>query len=153
MPYSTILFDFDHTLFDSDASELASFESALTDAGVPEPLRYLEPYQGINRWLWAEVEAGKRHADTVARVRFERLAEEQSLDIDPAATAEAFRAGMGDNGSLYPGARAILEELSALARLALVTNGIGRIQRARIERCGITDLFDAIVGKRHAGGC
>jgi phosphoglycolate phosphatase-like HAD superfamily hydrolase len=39
MPYTTILFDLDHTLLDSDASEAAAFEMTLRAAGADRPDR------------------------------------------------------------------------------------------------------------------
>ena len=37
MKYETLLLDFDHTLFDSDASEAAAFEKTLSAFGVADP--------------------------------------------------------------------------------------------------------------------
>ena len=39
----------------------------------------------------------------------------------------------------------MLDELSGRASLALVTNGLSEVQRARIERLDIAQYFDAVV--------
>ena len=42
-------------------------------------------------------------------------------------------------------AREVLDSLAGTATLALITNGIGEVQRTRIERLAIEHYFDAIV--------
>ena len=71
VPYTALLLDLDHTLLDSDASEMLAFESAMASAGIADPGRYLPAYGQINRALWARVERGEITADQVRTVRFE----------------------------------------------------------------------------------
>ena len=52
---------------------------------------------------------------------------------------------MGSFGDLYPGARAVLEALAARSSLALVTNGLSAVQRARVERLALGPFFSAVV--------
>ena len=145
MRYTTLLFDLDHTLLDSDASEAAAFELTLRAAGVDRPERYFAPFDAINRVLWAGVEKGEFSPNDVRRMRFEQLVAATGLDADPIAMADLYVAGLGANGDLYPGATEVLDDLTSAASLALVTNGIGEVQRARIARTGIERYFDAIV--------
>lgn len=151
MRYSTFLLDLDHTLFDSDTSEHAAFAQTLRAAGITEPDRYREPYRRINLELWAGVERGELEATEVRGLRFERLVAEHGLDADPRKMANDFVAGLSANGELYTGALDVLEALSDCARLALVTNGLGEVQRARIERVGIGRYFGAIVVSAEVG--
>jgi HAD superfamily hydrolase (TIGR01549 family) len=65
--------------------------------------------------------------------------------------ADAFAQGMGEHGELYPGARKVLDDLAEIATLALITNGLSGIQRARIERLGIHDHFAAITISAEVG--
>jgi YjjG family noncanonical pyrimidine nucleotidase len=145
MRYTTILFDLDHTLLDSDASEVAAFDMTLRAAGVEDPARYFAPFEAINAVLWAAVEREELSPNEVRRLRFEQLVTATGLDADPVALADLYVAGLGANGDLYPGAVELLEAIAAHATLALVTNGIGEVQRARIARTGIEQYFDAIV--------
>lgn len=153
MPYTTLLFDLDHTLFDSDASEARAFAHALTAGGVAEPAAHFAAYTAINRGLWAQVERGELPTTAIKRVRFERLVAERGLAADPGALAEAFLDGMGRFGELYPGARDVLAALAARddLALALVTNGLSEVQRARIARLGLDAYFDAIVVSAEVG--
>ena len=151
MRYETILLDFDHTLFDSDTSEQTAFAQALLAAGVVEPMQYFKAYQTINLKLWAAVERGEFSPQQVRAHRFERLLAQENVDADPLQLADDFVAGLGANGNLYDGAREVLECLSRQASLALVTNGLGEVQRARVERLGIGEHFDAIVISAEVG--
>jgi YjjG family noncanonical pyrimidine nucleotidase len=151
MRYETILLDLDHTLFDSDTSEQAAFGQALETAGIVEPMQYFAAYQTINLKLWAAVERGEVLQQHVRTHRFERLVAQENIDADPLHLADNFVAGLGANGSLYAGAREVLERLTRQASLALVTNGLGEVQRARVERLGIGEYFDAIIISAEVG--
>lgn len=144
MTYSIFLFDLDHTLFDTDASEIAAFEETMAAAGVQDSQRYLKPYQEINLELWAGVERGEISPNVIRTLRFERLVAEQGLDADPLQMADDFVAGLGAHGELYDGAHEVLQHLSENASLAMVTNGLGEVQRTRMERLGLNDYFDAV---------
>jgi 2-haloacid dehalogenase len=143
--YETLLFDFDHTLFDSDASEAMAFVETLNEFGVADPNDHFATYQGINHALWVAVEQGTITPNDLRTERFSRLATAIGLDADPVAIADRYVVAMGANGDLYPGAFAILEKLAASTTLALVTNALSEVQRTRIARVGIGLFFDAIV--------
>jgi len=151
MSYSTFLIDLDHTLFDTDVSEVESFTDAMRAAGIPEPQRFLASYQRINLELWARVEVGQMRPQEVGTRRFEQLVDEQQIDADPQQLADDFITGLGRNGNLYDGAYAVLQDLSRQASLALVTNGLSEVQRVRIERLGLDEFFDAIVISAEVG--
>lgn len=151
MRYTTFLLDLDHTLFDSDASEATAFSQTMAAAGVAEPQRYSGAYRKINLELWAAVERGEITPQHVRTQRFERLVAEYDIDADPQQMAAEFVAGLGAHGDLYEGALEVIKRLSKQASLALVTNGLSEVQRARIERLGIVDYFDAIVISAEVG--
>ena len=151
MSYTTFLLDLDHTLLDSDASEALAFTQTLTAAGIEGPEQHAQSYRNINLELWAAVERGEMLPQQVKTRRFEHLVEQQGFDADPLAMAEDFVAGLGANGELYDGATEILQALSADASLALITNGLSEVQRARIARLEIEQYFDAIVISAEVG--
>jgi len=146
VPYTALLLDLDHTLLDSDASEARAFEHALGGAGVVDPARHLPTYREINAALWARVERGEIKTAELRTVRFAQLVAATGIDASPEALADAFASGLGAYGELYPGARDLLDALDAepSVSLALVTNGISEIQRARIARLDLGRYFDVI---------
>ena len=151
VPYQTVLIDLDHTLLDSDASETAAYERTLRMAGVHEPAALFPTYQRINKAMWAQVEAGDMRPDDVRFRRFEAFNREVGIGADPVEMAEAFVHGLGANGDLYPGARELLEALNGRVRMALLTNGISEVQRARVARLGLERFFEAIVVSGEVG--
>lgn len=146
VPYTALLLDLDHTLLDSDASERLAFDHALASAGVAAPGHYLPAYDGINRALWARVERGEIRAADVRTARFAQLIAATGIDASAEALADAFAGGLGAYGELYPGVRDVLDALVAepTVSLALVTNGLSEVQRARIDRLGLGRYFDVI---------
>lgn len=145
MQYTTLLFDLDHTLFDADASEAAAFHDTLTFAGATDPESYYATYSRLNLALWARVESGELTPNDVRYLRFQQLVEATDLDADPVEMGDRYVWGLGANGDLYPGVHDLLASLNRSATLALITNGIGQVQRDRIERLEIGGYFDAIV--------
>lgn len=142
--YGTVLFDLDHMLLDSDESERRAFEDTLVRAGIPDPMRLFDTYTTINRAMWAAVEQGEITPNDLKSRRFEDFVEQTGVDADAAEMAEGFLAGLGTHGDLYPGARELLVAVRPHARTALVTDGIGQVQRARIARLDLAPFFDVV---------
>ena len=149
--YRLVLLDLDHTLLDSDASEARAFAQTMSLAGISEPSRHFATYDQINRALWAAVERGEVSPQHVRIARFEQFAAATGLDLDPAAMAESFVAGLGMHGDLYPGARDALATLAERVSLALVTNGLSEVQRTRLERLDLAEFFDAVIISSEVG--
>lgn len=151
MGYATVLFDLDHTLLDSDASEIAAYAHTMAAIGLPDPDDHFDRYLQINHGMWAAVERGELQPAEVRHRRFERFVAEIGIDADPIAMADAFVWGLGAFGELYDGARALLDELAGRVSLAMVTNGLSDVQRARIERLDLDRYFDAVVISSEVG--
>ena len=151
MTYTTILLDIDHTLHDSDTSEVEAFSATLRNQGISDPMAHYAAYQEINLGLWAAVERGEILPAAVRSKRFELLMSELAMDGNIEQMADDFVVGFATYGDLYPGARQVLDELETRASLALISNGMSEVQRPRIERLGIEHYFDAIVISAEVG--
>ena len=151
MRYSTFLLDLDHTLFDSDTSEQKAFAQTMHAANVEDAERYRQTYREINLALWARVERHELTPQQVRSMRFEQLVVREGIDADPAEMARNFVAALGANGELYEGVREVLDRLRGNVSLALITNGLSEVQRARIERLDIDRYFDAVVISAEVG--
>lgn len=151
MPYETILFDLDHTLYDSHESERQAYAHATSLAGLADADTHFERYFTINREMWAAVERGDILPTEVRVRRFDRFAAEVGLDADTQRMADDFVWGLGAYGELYDDAQQLLARLAGQASLALVTNGLSEVQRSRLSRLGIADYFDAIVISSEVG--
>jgi 2-haloacid dehalogenase len=145
MSYETLLFDLDNTLFDASSCEPAAFEYALARGGVAEPAQHWATFTEINDALWAAVVRQEVTPNEVQARRFADLVEAVGLDSDPVLLADEYVVGMGAFGELYPAAREVLDQLSREMTLGLITNGLGAVVRARIDRLELEQYFDAIV--------
>lgn len=145
--YRTLLFDLDNTLFDFRASERLAFAACADAAGMPAGPEVFARYKEINDALWAAVERGEITPRDAGRQRFVTLLEEfpGHDDAEPDALGERFQLELGAQGDLYVGVAELLDELSARVELALITNGLTAVQRAKTERLGLDRWFPAIV--------
>jgi YjjG family noncanonical pyrimidine nucleotidase len=149
--YTHLLFDLDHTLLDSHESERLAYAHTMAVIGLADPDGHFDRYVAINRAMWVAVEAGDLQPSEVRHRRFEQFVADIGVDADPHQMAEAFVIGLGRFGELYEGAREVLETLAERATLAMVTNGLSEVQRARIERLGLADYFHTIVISSEVG--
>jgi 2-haloacid dehalogenase len=149
--YSTLLFDLDHTLYDSDESERQAYAHTTARFGLDDPDHHFATYVEINRAMWAAVERGELDPTEVRHRRFEQFNRSVGLDADAHLMADEFVWGLGAHGELYHGVADLLAALASRASLALVTNGLGDVQRSRLSRLGITDYFDAIIVSSEVG--
>jgi len=101
--------------------------------------------------MWSAVEAGEMQPSEVRHRRFERFTNELDIDADPHEMADTFVWGLGNFGELYDGARELLDELTGAAVLAMVTNGLSDVQRARIDRLDLGDYFHTVIISSEVG--
>ncbi len=75
-------------------------------------------------------------------------------DADAPAVVETLRAREFEHASVSGAARDCLDELAAddEVRPALVTDGVGDWQRAKLERVGLADAFDEVIVSYDVGG-
>jgi len=151
MRYPTLLFDLDHTLLDSDESERLAYQHTMATIGLPDPGTYFGRYININRSMWSAVEAGEMQPSEVRHRRFEEFTSVVDIDADPHEMAETFVDGLGRFGELYPGAREVLEAFADRTALAMVTNGLSEVQRARIDRLDIGRYFHTVIISSEVG--
>jgi len=151
MAYTTVLIDNDHTLVDSDTSELEAFLLAMRNQGIGDPMPHYDAYREINLDLWRRAERGVIRPGDVRELRFELLLEELGMAGDVTQMADDFVYGFATFGDLYGGVREVLEQLSERVTLAMVSNGLSEVQRPRIARLGVEHFFDAIVISSEVG--
>lgn len=144
MAYTTVLFDLDYTLFDSDTSQREAIASTIAPLDVDHESA-VEIFLDINGSLWRDVEAGLITPNDVRTRRFAELFERLGIMADAEALGDRYVEALGSRGGLYPGARRVLEHLADIVDLALITNGIGDVQRQRISRLDLEQYFTSII--------
>jgi HAD superfamily hydrolase (TIGR01549 family) len=109
-------------------------------------------YERINEELWAAYRRGEITQPALARERFRRLLREIGGDPRRASRlGETYLDHLSARGDRLPGGRAVLKELRGRYRLGVVTNGIDRVQRARLAASGLAPLFDTVVTSQSCG--
>jgi 2-haloacid dehalogenase len=147
--YRIVFLDADGTLFDYDASEEAAVEAAFRAiVGSYDAALHLPAYRAVNRAIWNELERGEITADALAVERFRRLFCELCLPSPALLAAEMSKRYLEElaHGSrMLPGAEELVRSLARRHRLVLVTNGLSRVQRPRIEQSSVGKCFETLV--------
>jgi phosphoglycolate phosphatase-like HAD superfamily hydrolase len=127
-----LIFDLDGTLFRTETAIVPAVRGAFEKFGLPRPQAEEvtgligAPYGGFYAWLEQRAAPGMMHrlADEIGRRELALVVEE---------------------GQLYPGVREVLQRMrSAMAQMALCSNGPEVYVRTVVDGHGITDFFDAV---------
>ena len=120
--------------------------------GCPWSPRLLDTYRRINGEMWAAYQRGEIDPPSLARERFCRLLGEMGRDAaEGGVLGAAYLDALAARGDVVRGARRALAAVSRRARVAAVTNGIDRVQRARLRAAGIDRRFEAVVTSESCG--
>jgi 2-haloacid dehalogenase len=146
--YTVLLLDADGTLFDYDRAEGYALETTFARFGVPyDAGRDLPVYRRINAEMWRAFERGEIDPATLSVERFRRALEALGAAgrTDPAQIAERYLSHLSEGSFLIPGAPEVVRELSGRARIAVVTNGLSRVQRPRFAGSGLAPFVEHLV--------
>lgn len=143
--FPVVVFDFDHTLFDFEASKRIAFQAVVEATGIPQRPDHLTTFAAGEKPLWRELEQGSRTLDSLNDARFAALVAHSDIDGDPAAMGEQYLLELGRNGDLLPGARGLLDALHGQCRMAMASNGYDVVQQARLDNFDLRKYFDVVV--------
>lgn len=144
--YRGFLFDADNTLFDYDRAETEAITETIVRflPNVPLP-QALATYHEINSGYWRRFERGDITLRELKPARFASLLEALDCAGDPEEISTYYLTNISRRAYFLPHAREVLELLSRSCILGIVTNGIELVQRGRLARSGVEDLFRAVV--------
>ncbi len=129
-----------------------ALREAVVAAGHRWSPRVLELYRRINGEAWAAYQRGAIDASSLSTVRFCRLLGEMGHDAESGgALGAAYLDAIGRRGDLLRGARSALRAAARLARIGAVTNGLDRVQRARLQAAGLERRFEVVVTSESCG--
>jgi 2-haloacid dehalogenase len=145
--YRGFILDADNTLFDFDRGEREALADTLSRLlpGGGYPQESFESYHRINAELWKAFERGAVRLEELRVSRFRELFARLGLKADPQKASELYIEALAGKAFLLPHARDVLETLNRRAALALLSNGLSRVQRDRLAGSGIADLFQRII--------
>jgi len=138
-------------LFNYDRAEAVALERTLRQFGAPFTLDTLAAYRRINQQLWQAWELGQITPATLTVQRFERLFAQLSLSISPAAFSVAYTAHLATGADLNDGAEEVIRALHGHYRLAILTNGLQKVQQSRLARSAIRDYIAELIISEEVG--
>ncbi len=149
--YPWLWFDADGTLFDFARAEAQALPNTFAAVGLPYEPAYMQTYQRINHALWAQVERGEMTQSTLQARRFELLLEELNLSTPASQFGATFVEQLGLGAQLLDGAHEILNTLHKTSRIAIVTNGLTKVQTARLANSTIHQFVSALIISEEIG--
>ncbi len=142
MVYNTVILDADNTLFDFDRAEHEALRQVMTAHGYPFTPETEALYLSFNRELWTRFDQGRVTQAWLTVERFRRLNAALGGSCDPEAMNAEYLTRLGEGAYLLPGAEAFCRTLSqAGVVLAIATNGVARVQRARLSASPLAPYF------------
>jgi 2-haloacid dehalogenase len=149
--YPWLLFDADDTLFDYGRAETEALVGAFEAEGMPFQPAWLPVYQRVNAAAWRALEEGRVTAARLRVMRFEQLAAELGVALDPVAFSEVYLRELSLQAHLMDGALELVEALRATHRLAIITNGLSDVQRPRLARSPLATIIGPVVISEEVG--
>ncbi len=157
MRYSTILIDWDDTLWDFKANSHKALEILFERESLGKFFASFEEfytlYIGVNHKLWEQYNLGDITKDFLNVERFHYpLRVVGNDDIDLARDLGPKYLELTTRQSiLVDGAREVVEELSKRYRLVIISNGFTEVQYTKIKGSGLGDYFTEIVLSEQVG--
>lgn len=149
--YNTILFDIDDTLFDFALTEANALHNTFMEYELPNGMAdYHASYRKISHVLWSRLEKGEINLRDLGVERFKRLFLEHELKKDAGLFSQSYLGHLGKEVHLMPGAEELCDRLADL-QLAVITNGFGEVQHARIQNSPLFGKFQHIVVSEETG--
>lgn len=151
--WRAVFLDADDTLLDYPAAERAALLAALTECDVHgDPDELVARYRTHNADVWRAYERGEITQLALRTERFHRLAADLGLTrIDISVLAERYLDFLSEGAHELPGAADLVARLAGRHPLAIITNGIARVQRARFARVPFMRYIRHIVISEEAG--
>lgn len=158
MPYDTIFFDLDHTLWDFNTnsnealSEITS-KYQLIDKGVTSFDHFMAEYFSINETLW---EAYRKNTISKETLRYDRFHQAlKKFDIDDFELATAIGNDYVNSApyktNLFPHAIEVLEYLKGKYTLHIITNGFEEVQHLKLKNSKIDHYFKDVITSERSG--
>lgn len=155
--YEYLLFDADNTLFDFNMAEFLAFRETAESGELPYSEELYREYSMINDSLWKKLEVGAITLEHLKLERFRMLLislgypeNEQTTEIAE-KLRDTYMRSLSEQTCLIEGATEVCRELSKHYRMFIITNGIGMIQRSRLENSELKPYFEDIFVSEELG--
>ena len=152
MKYELIIFDADETLFDFKKSEKVALESTMRDFNVAyDESFHLEIYKVINAAVWKDLEKRLITQKELNELRFQRFLERLDIREDALDFADAYIGHLSRASFLYDESLDLVKRLAASYRLAILSNGLKKVQDNRLRKSTAAESFEEIMISEEVG--
>ncbi len=105
----------------------------------------LEAYRLINTKLWQSLEKGEYEKNTILNLRFDKLFRQYNLHIRGDEFNNKYLDNLSNHCYLFDHAIETLEYLSKKTHLVIMTNGVQRAQKNKMQRSGLNKYFEHVI--------
>lgn len=145
-------FDLDHTILDFQRSEREALKEVFNSRKITLNHTDYEKYGQINAKWWGFLEEGALTKERVVLGRFEEFCEFLDVNLDPKKLNEEYLTALASSAHFLPGAVPFLEKLKEKSkRMAIITNGVYRVQRSRFIIAGLERFFEFSLSSEEVG--
>jgi YjjG family noncanonical pyrimidine nucleotidase len=158
LPYKSVFFDLDHTLWDYETNSKAALldlynKFNLLERGVTHFEHFFNRFREVNLQLWDLYDRCLIGSEVIRQERFKQI-----LETFNAYDEDLFQCISDDyldicpkKNNLMPDAYETLEYLSDKYKLTLITNGFEEIQNTKLKAGKLDHFFDHIITSQKAG--
>lgn len=143
---TSIIFDVDGTLMDFKKAEIQALKELqifMKDTASLD--EFISSYHKVNDKIWIELEKGLITGDILKLERFRRFADLKRYKGIPEQLSECYLTALGKGAFPLEGATELLDWLKGKYPMAIITNGLTKVQEARFASLNYQDTFDALL--------
>lgn len=146
MKIKALIFDIDGTLLDFRKAEIQALKDLQIFMKDTANLNeFISSYHKVNDRIWIELEQGLITAEGLNRERFRRFSEAENYKGNPEALSEFFLKALGKGAYPLKGATELLDQLKGSYPMAVITNGLTKVQEPRFKALDYENIFDALL--------
>lgn len=148
--YDVILIDADDTLLDFQAAERRALDALLIELELDtDDARHA--YHTCNDACWRAIERGTLTQARLKYKRFEDFLACLGRKDDAVEVGDLYIELLSREGALMPGALEAVKAIARVRKIAIVTNGISRIQHGRMAASGLGPYIEALIISEELG--
>ena len=145
MPFDWILFDLDDTLLEFKAPANEALQATFYEHKIQLDETSKEIYHRINQTVWRAFEKNEISVDILPVRRMELFLHEiNRTDVDAIGFNDFYLDDLAKRSRYYPETENVLQQLKDRYNLAIITNGLSRVQRYRWSNTNLQDYFSHI---------
>ncbi len=150
--YNKIIFDADNTLFDFDRAEATALVNTLQHFKMPAPDGLIQFYRRMNVAMWQQLDAKRITIAQLKQQRAEQIFEfVGGANTDHQTFSLHYLDELARHQFLLKSVAETLSLLSPHCDMAIITNGLARVQKPRFENSTIQPYFGALVISEEVG--